>query len=97
VGLSLEPARTPLDRLAMPFVIDGKTGETKPVTNLGWLLKHWQEVERFVIRKQLDGTALMVAELGEARLYVIEWASFEVCIGWLARPSFDGVEVVEHE
>jgi hypothetical protein len=83
----------------MPFVIDGKTGETKPVTNLGWLLRHWQEVERFVIRKQNDGTALMVAEVSIPNrprlLYVIEWASYEVCIGWLARPSFDGVEVVE--
>lgn len=82
-------------------------GKVKPVKNLGWLLKHWKEVERFEVMpwglQQVGGKphrpgkhhwdALMIAYLRDGGRYEALWADRSVMRDWLHRPVFRGVPV----
>jgi hypothetical protein len=70
------------------------------VKNLGWLLRNWKSVERFVIkapdRKGADiglGEARLVARLHDGETYETSFASSEVLFNWLNRPVFKGASV----
>lgn len=65
-----------------------KNGKIKNVKNLGWLLRHWQEVEYInVFETTSKSDLLMYVELKDS-YYISEWASRKVCWGWLCRPTF---------
>jgi len=61
----------------------------RAVKNLGWLLKHWKEVESFEMR---DDYVLM-ARLRGRNIYAIKWADPTVARDWLSRPVFRGIPV----
>lgn len=72
-------------------------GTVRPVKNLGWLLKHWRDVERFDVRAY-DGEARvcdawLVARLRDGGMYETPFASFEVLRLFLHRPVFRGLPV----
>jgi len=63
-------------------------GKERKVKNLGWLLKHADEVERFTVYEDIDGGSHMTAHLKDGGTFTIEWASARVMHDWLKRPSF---------
>lgn len=77
----------------IPSTVNGK-----PVKNLGWLLRNWQKVDSFVIRKHppvrqgFQPDVVLVAKLkcneGE---YVTGFSCASVLRDWLNRPVFRGV------
>lgn len=66
------------------------------VKNLGWLLRHWQEVTAFQFDYQpsdsWDGRLIAVLKCGGT--YVTKFASLTVCFRWLNRPVFKGLPLV---
>jgi hypothetical protein len=63
------------------------------VKNLGWLLRHWKEVEAFTLAKMPRGHAwdgYMVAHLSDGGEFRTRWASTELMLQWLRRPTFAG-------
>jgi len=76
-----------------------KTGKEVKVKNLGWLLKHWKEVEYFRLTEYgLKSNGLMVAVMkdhSKYRSYVIDWASYDYMKVWLDRPVFRGIKIEE--
>jgi hypothetical protein len=63
------------------------------VKNLGWLLRHWKEVEAFTLAKMPRGHAwdgYMVAHLSDGGEFRTRWASVEVMLRWLRRTTFAG-------
>lgn len=73
-------------------VFDKRTGKTKEVTNLGWLLKHASEVTGFSTEDTSDGGALLVAWFPYGH-YKVNFASAIVMRRWLRRPSFIGLKL----
>jgi hypothetical protein len=82
----------------------GKT--PRRVQNLGWLLRHWEDVRSFTLAKLPSGapsSAFMVAHLRDGGEYRVDWADIGVMLNWLRRPVFRGVtgtspeEVIEIE
>lgn len=73
-------------------------GKVRAVKNLGWLLRHWKDVEHFTIRtiiegQPLDGT-LLVAWCRNGVSYSTGWAGdVEHVLSWLRRPVFRGLRV----
>jgi hypothetical protein len=73
-------------------------GTEKEVTNLGWLLRHWADVEWFEVHPyygQYRGAwdCVLCAHLKDGRRYVTEFASREVLWYWLDRPKFQCLPV----
>ena len=71
----------------------GLAPTVRPVRNLGWLLKHWREVERFAV-----SPAYLVAECrrntdGARVVYITTFASVAVLRVWLNRPVFRGLPI----
>lgn len=65
-------------------------GRSFSVKNLGWLLRHWREVQSFDLLEFSHG-GLMVAHLRGGGYYLADWASFELMRDWVSRPVFRGV------
>lgn len=70
------------------------------VKNLGWLLRHSDEVFDFYVRTfkltrghNVNYDVILAARLHGARVYVTEFADRTVLKGWLDRPSFQGCTV----
>jgi hypothetical protein len=64
----------------------------KPVKNLGWLLRHWQEVNQLGFNygpDSNDGT--LVAKMKNGDAYFCDYASLMVCWRFLDRPVFRGI------
>lgn len=66
---------------------------SKPVKNLGWLLKHWKQVDNFRIEKARSkhDDCYLIAYIGPYKRYETGFASYEVCINFLNRPVFKGL------
>lgn len=68
-------------------------GKVKNVQNLGWLLRHWKDVESFQVFALPENTvwrAELRANLKDGRIYQTEFASESVLWNWLDRPVFKG-------
>lgn len=71
-------------------------GKAKAVKNLGWLLRHWKDVEWLGFnyapdsKRKIDGQ--LVAKLTDGSTYLTDYASLSVCWNWLDRPIFRGRE-----
>lgn len=77
----------------MSAMIFNADGSHKKVKNLGWLLKHWQGVERFSVASYPEGKACLSAFLRDVpggRTYRVMFQSIEVCWTFLDRPVFRG-------
>jgi hypothetical protein len=70
-------------------------GESRPVKNLGWLIRHWKEVERFQVERTAHPgrEGVLTAFLKGGGRYVTSWASLSLCRDWLGRPVFKGVPI----
>lgn len=81
---------------AMEPAVVTRHGQQRKVKNLGWLLRHWQDVERFEVR-HYDGDASvceawLVARLKAGGMYETPYASLAVLERWLNRPVFRGLK-----
>ena len=78
----------------MNSIVLAPNKEPKSVKNLGWLLRHWQEVEKlgfnYYPENMNDGE--LVAYLRGGKVYLTKFASLSVCWNWLDRPIFRGVK-----
>ncbi len=71
------------------------------VKNLGWLMRHWKDVQSFTVECTRNGAYIMGddacylrAPLRDGRTYETGWADSSVCWDWLDRPIFRGVELL---
>lgn len=94
-----------------PMVTTRKDGEVKTryVKNLGWLLRHWKDVQEFRLSEHRDIYGSVAATDRRVRMdvhlagkdtatdvtYTAFWYDAEVCYGWLDRPVFRGLPVRE--
>ena len=69
--------------------------EVRTVKNLGWLLKHWKDVQCFECIAVWDNPVgpapadtILVAHLGNGKVYITNWASYHLMRAWLHRPVF---------
>lgn len=68
----------------------------RAMKNLGWLLRHWQQVEWLGFnyapdhKRMVDGE--FVAKMRDGSVYLCEYASLSVAWNWCDRPVFRGVE-----
>lgn len=81
--------------MAFVFYPDGKS---KAVKNLGWLLRHAADVERFEVSTGLTGRygggeGLLNAVLSDGRKYATSFASDSLMLQWLDRPVFKGAVI----
>lgn len=73
-----------------------RNNKPKAVKNLGWLLRHWKEVEWLGFnyqpnsREMIDGE--LVAQLKGGTVYLSSYSSLSVCWNWLNRPIFKGLQ-----
>lgn len=72
-------------------------GRVKRVKNLGWLRRHWRDVDSFDIKRLPHGRAHMTAHMTSGGRFETTWQSEAVLIEWLKRPSFRGVPVRYHD
>lgn len=78
----------------------GGEGDPKEVTNLGWILRHWQDVDWVDVRRvyATDGLSqyrstwdcILSVWLRDGRVFVTPFASSAVLLDWLDRPVFRG-------
>jgi len=73
------------------------TARGRPVKNLGWLLRHWKEVESFTIlpHPPCSGIAdcILVANLKDVETYQTGFGCASVLKDWLDRPVFRGLPI----
>jgi hypothetical protein len=80
-------------------IVQKTNGKTVKVKNLGWLLKHWKEVDYFNLYRfgnfpKNEGLMIAKMKAGSGYLsYRTEWASYDLMSEWLKRPVFDGIEI----
>jgi hypothetical protein len=75
----------------------------KARNNLGWLLRHWKDLEHIEIISSFcgkDGWCVLVAKVwvsywGKECYYITKFASRTVCEEWIDRPIFHGVKVIK--
>ena len=74
------------------------TNKSKTVKNLGWLLRHSNEVNYFqvLVPNECYNQTVLKA-VCDNWTYVIEFASSTVLHKWLNRPTFKGVTVYWHD
>lgn len=71
-------------------------GKVKTVRNLGWILRHWKDVESFTITDEGNARAWgckLRANLKDGAVYETNFADRDVCYKFLHRPSFHGIRV----
>lgn len=72
-----------------------KNGRWYKVKNLGWLRRHWIEVENFRITAAFaqlpDDEVYIVAKLKDGGIYHTSFACTNVLFNWLDRPIFRGL------
>jgi hypothetical protein len=74
------------------------TGKVKTVKNLGWLLRHSNDVNYFQVLVPNDCyNQTVLKAVCDDWTYCIDFASNIVLHGWLNRPSFKGVKVYWHD
>lgn len=86
----------------MPPVVIRKDNRYYAVKNLGWLRRHWKEVDYIEVRKpepigQFYNQARMFVWCKEGspfKRYEADWASSMLLRQWLHRPVFRGVRLV---
>lgn len=80
--------------------VTDSAGNVRKVKNLGWLLRHWKDVDYFIVttpareefpRADVKLTAVLKRLEGE---YTIYWMSAAVCWDWLDRPVFRTARLV---
>jgi hypothetical protein len=94
VNKPLSEARTKRRVRDMSTVL--RAGEPpKAVKNLGWILRHWAEVEWLGFNYAPDNKRMIagefVAKLKDGTTYISEYASLSVFWHWVNRPVFKGV------
>lgn len=73
----------------------GGYGTVREVTDLGWLLRHWKDVERFNAYALPRGDGMRLeAYLWDKRRYVVNFASGSIMRDWLNRPVFKNAKIV---
>jgi hypothetical protein len=81
----------------MPAYIQNSNGTTKPVKNLGWLLRNWKLVDHFVFNKnEADqyNDGVLCAILKDGRKFLTLFASEAVLWDvFLRRPVFYGLSI----
>ena len=78
----------------MSLIIDAQKQKVTKVKNLGWLLRHADDVERFRVLNIDDpqeGECFLLAELTDGRVYLTTWQSRTVLREWLNRRVFRGI------
>ena len=77
----------------------GPGGEPIRSSNLGWLLRHWQQVESFdyEYRGGQRGSDELRARLRDGRVYATDFADLTVCFHWLNRPTFQGLPLTVNQ
>jgi hypothetical protein len=73
-----------------------RDGKEKPVKNLGWLLRHWKEIEYFEVGNVIlsdNTTSHALRAVGTNWIYETDYASLSVLHSWLNRPTFKGLIV----
>lgn len=79
----------------MARVYNPKTRLAKPVKNLGWLRRHWADVDHFrIVAGGASGRTHMFAILRDGRIFDTPWADAGVLREWIHRPIFRGVRVI---
>lgn len=74
------------------------TKKPMEVKNLGWLLRHWKDVKWIGFNYYRNGAGKdgqLVAKLCDSFTYATystDFASLSVCVAWLDRPIFRGVD-----
>jgi hypothetical protein len=71
---------------------EGKPG--KKIKNLGWLLRHTEEVIKIHISQRSYGRGAMVVYI-ENGTFMVDWESYELLKIWLRRPSMKGIPIHE--
>ena len=69
-----------------------RSGKTKKVKNLGWLLRHWKETRSFEVGTTADGDYTLTA-FGDDWVFTTPYASLSVLHKFLNRPVFVGLPV----
>jgi hypothetical protein len=65
--------------------------EGKEVKNLGWLLRHRNEVTYITLALRPDGTGRLYAQNGDAWLYQTIFQSCGIMVDFVDRPTWQGV------
>lgn len=76
--------------------------KSKQVDNLGWLLKHWKDIEYIELIDYgwgKDGPIVLMVKVwvsyfGNECYYITKFASRSICERWIDRPVFNGVKVI---
>lgn len=71
-------------------------GKVRAVKNLGWLLRHWKEVESFTVDPHPDTPrtdCILRATMRDGTKYETDFASASILNDWLHRPVFRGLPV----
>ena len=71
--------------------------------NLGWLLRHWKDLEHLEIISSFcgkDGECVLVGKVwvsywGRECYYITKFASRTVCEDWIDRQVFHGVKIIK--
>jgi hypothetical protein len=76
------------------------SSKSREVKNLGWLLRHWQDVEYFAVRRigarrreTCSCSVVLIAQLRDGRTYETHYADASILRDWLHRPVFIGLTV----
>lgn len=70
-------------------------GSQKRVKNLGWLLRHWKEVESLSIdTRYSEDVATLTAHMDNGDRFVSKWGSATILFNWIKRPVFYGLPVI---
>jgi hypothetical protein len=84
-------------------------GKPRKVLNLGWLLKHARWAVEVNVVKHRDGSATLQVDLdtrhiknlhvgrGSAYRYVTDFADYSICLEWIDRPVFRGLDLFKWE
>jgi len=78
-----------------------KNGKVAIVKNMGWLLRHWKDIENFEVSCITTGKfpqpTVLLKVYGDRfcnwSTFETGWASAECLRDWLNRPVFKGVEI----
>lgn len=77
---------------------NGEGDVDRYVTNLGWILRHWQDVDNVKVTRiyKTDGQYVQNFDcavfftLSDGRIFATPFASSEILLDWLNRPVFRG-------